>query len=125
MSFTTEEKRFRLNIYKTPLENWIGRIWSKPKEASRFSSPEKEFEFSADHKIDVVRRLEGWILEFHSELDILLNVQAGWRRRAEGEPCSEKQWAIIAKKGLTRLPREQISKAKAMLILSAYFDKRQ
>lgn len=80
--------------------------------------------FTGDTQQDVVSKFEKYVMAHpdFSSWDRLLNINAEWRKRAEGEPCTDKQWALIQKWKLTNLSKDKVSKNDAINMLGIKFN---
>jgi len=112
-----EGVNYTVRITESPLGGFEGTIHAKQGDEIR-----KTFEFSGETRFDVVNKIENCIMAYYPKWDILLNINAAWRRRAQGEPCTDKQWNLMEKFRLTRgRERSQISKADAMNEIGKFF----
>jgi len=85
---------------------------------------QKLYLFECYTVLEAAHKVEDCIQENYSDWDILLNLKAGWRKKAAGEPCTDKQWSMIQKFKLSRgRSKHEITKADAMEIISKFFNK--
>lgn len=121
--FKTETNRYKAEIFRSALGGWIGQIWIKTVDASKYTPAELEYQTMHQHQLDAVKNIECYILSDFPELDVLLNVNSKWKEVARSQPCSDKQWAIIERFKLTTLPRPMVSKFQASQLLNRHFSK--
>ena len=113
-------KNFIVRVRESSLGGFSGTISERHQDRSET----KLYFFEGDTRIAVIKRLEEAILKAYPAWDRLLNINAGWRQKAKGEPCSDKQWALIQKMKLNRgRKRESITKADAMEMLDRHFNR--
>lgn len=116
---TEEDKNYVVRVTESPLGGYEGTISERVDRTER-----RLYIFDGDTRLDVVQKLESTLQKNWPKWDVLLNVNARWRQKAQGEPCTDKQWALIQKMNLARgAPRQSISKGKAMDMISRAFNR--
>jgi hypothetical protein len=95
----------------------------KPTTAGFYDKPEQVVAYRCHSQAEAAKKIEEYILINYPEWDRLLNVNAAWRKRAQFEPATDKQWALIQRYSLTRKPKNEVSKAEAIELLSIHFGK--
>lgn len=120
---TGQSSYFIMRVQESALGGYEGTISEKRSTHAVGASDEQRlFLFGGETRLDVVERIENTILERWPEWDILLNINASWRKKAKGVPCTDKQFALIKKMRLDRgRTQSEISKADAADILSRAF----
>jgi superfamily II DNA or RNA helicase len=115
--------RYQVIAYPNGLGGYDCALMKKPLDAPRSSSAEKEIAYRGASAPDAIRKMEDYILDYHQDWDRLLWIHAPWKKKAQTECCSDKQYALILKNGLSRLPQNQISKMDASNLISGFFSR--
>lgn len=122
---TDQQEGFRYQVLATtnPIGGYDIGMYRKTIDARKSDPATTVIKFRGTTAPDAVRKMEDWILENHPEWDILLNINARWRKKAQTEACTDKQYNLIIKMKISTKPQNQISKAEAMNMLSEHFAK--
>ena len=118
-----ENMRYQVVITPNGLGGFDSIMMRKPLSAPRDFPGERLIAFRGASGPDAAKKIEDHILDTFPDWDRLLWIKAPWKKRAKGEACSEKQYALIKKFKLSNLPMAQISKYDASNLLGAYFSK--
>ena len=116
-----EGNKFVMTVNGTALGGYDAIITKKEKNLGCIA--EAEYARSDDSIGEAIDGIAAFVQDKYSGLHGLLNINAKWRERAAGEPCTDKQWHWIERRRLSELPRAQISKAEASELLSKAFNK--
>jgi len=115
--------RYQVVITPNGLGGFDSIMMRKPLAAPRTFPGERIIAFRGANGPDAAKKIEDHMLTQYPDWDRLLWIKAPWKKRAKGERCSEKQYALIKKFKLSNVPMEQISKYDASNLLGAYFSK--
>lgn len=118
-----EGSKYNFHISRNAIGQWTFTLAKKPYDAGFSESPEIMVQKKFHHLKDALRSAQDTILDYFPDMDNLLNLNAPWRLQAKRLPCSDKQYELIAKNKLSKLPREQINKALASDLISALFNR--
>lgn len=118
-----ENRRYNFHISRNALGQWVYTLARKSTEVGVTDPPEVMIQKKFHHLKDALLSAQNTILEYFPDMDNLLNINAPWRQQAKYLPCSDKQYELIRRNGLSALPREKINKALASDLISAMFNR--
>jgi superfamily II DNA or RNA helicase len=116
--------RYKFIIEPSELGSWISKTLFKSHDADKNDRPRTIFKVKSPNKHAAVKVIEDWILINHRDWDKVLWLDAPWKKMAKNEPCTEKQYDLIRKLGLSNKSKESISKSEAGDMISLYFNKK-
>lgn len=122
---TDRDSGFRYQIIAMPngLGGYDVTMARKTLGSTILDPAERIVSFRGKSHADAIKKIEEYILIHYPDWDRLLWINAPWKKRAAAEQCSEKQYAIIVKNKLSKLPIDQISKRDASDMISALFSR--
>ena len=122
----TNPIKMRILITQNAIGTWDGIILFKNDPLMIKPGPSTMvFNHTYPTYMAAAKSIETIIASQYPQIDILLNINAGWRQRAHLESCSDKQYALISKYRLSTLPKDQITKADASNLIDAFFKAKQ
>lgn len=113
-------EKVRTRVYPDPLGGYTAEFFYQGKDDEKET---KTHAWECNTLYDATARVAAHMKICFPEITRMQDVNAPWKRKAAGEPCTDKQFYLLQKFRLTRgRTRDEITKLKASQELDAFFN---